>query len=136
MTVYAFLADLVLVLHLAYVAFVVLGQAAILAGLVARWRWARNFWFRSVHLAAITIVAAEAALGIVCPLTVWEDNLRVLAGQPGPEGSFIGHWLHRILFVELSEEALTAAYAAFAMAVLATFVLAPPARPFGGGRPR
>ena len=33
-------------LHAVYVAFVVLGMAAILAGIALRWQWVRNFWFR------------------------------------------------------------------------------------------
>ena len=46
MTVYRFLADAVLAVHFAYVAFVVLGMAAILLGIALGWRWVRNFWFR------------------------------------------------------------------------------------------
>ena len=40
------LADLIVVLHAAYVSFVVFGLAAILLGVVFRWRWVRNVWFR------------------------------------------------------------------------------------------
>ena len=42
----AYLADGVVALHVSYVAFVVLGQLLILAGVVFRWQWVRNFWFR------------------------------------------------------------------------------------------
>ena len=69
MAFYRFLADAVLVLHFAYVAFVVLGMAAILAGIALGWQWVRNFWFRGVHFLMIAAVAVESLLGILCPLT-------------------------------------------------------------------
>ncbi len=54
------LADLIVVTHAAYVCFVVFGLAAVLVGVVLRWKWVRNPWFRGIHLAAIGIVVAEA----------------------------------------------------------------------------
>jgi hypothetical protein len=81
MNPYALLADLIAAIHLGYVSFVFFGLLVILTGGLLRWRFVRNFWFRTVHLAMILIVVAEALLGIICPLTVWEYNLRVAAGQ-------------------------------------------------------
>src|SRR5687768_1390366 len=72
----SWLADLILAVHFAFVLFVVGGLALIWIGAGARWRWVRNPWFRGCHFAAICIVTAEAVLGIMCPLTVWEDALR------------------------------------------------------------
>ncbi len=68
--VYHALADLVLVLHLAFIVFVVAG------GLLAlRWRWAPL-----VHLpAALWGVFIEVSGG-VCPLTPIENALRRAAG--------------------------------------------------------
>ena len=66
------LADLILIAHGAVVLFIVAGLPAIWIGASCGWRWVRNFWFRVAHLAAIVFVAAEALLGIACPLTVWE----------------------------------------------------------------
>src|SRR5947209_10682364 len=78
---YAYLADALAAVHLAFVCFVLFGQAFILAGWALRWGAVRNFWFRALHLLAIAVVAAEALLHIDCPLTVWEYDLRVRAGQ-------------------------------------------------------
>ncbi len=47
------LADAIVIIHALFVAFVVFGMAAIVVGLVLRWGWVRNFWFRVLHLAAI-----------------------------------------------------------------------------------
>jgi len=47
------LADVVLVVHFAFVLFVVGGLALIWIGGAAGWQWVRGFWFRAAHLAAI-----------------------------------------------------------------------------------
>src|SRR6266496_370479 len=53
MLFYAVLADVLTAIHGAYVGFVVLGELAILVGAAFGCRWARNPWFRSLHLLAI-----------------------------------------------------------------------------------
>jgi hypothetical protein len=126
--VYRLLADLVVAVHFAYVAFVVVGLVFVLVGLWRGWRWVRNPWFRVVHLVAILIVALESVLNIACPLTTWEQELRAAAGDEVSRGTFIGDLLHRLLFVQAPPWAFTVAYVAFAGLVLVTFVLAPPRR--------
>jgi hypothetical protein len=126
---YRILADLLVVAHAAYVLFVVLGQAAILVGLATRRAWARIAWFRSVHLAMIGVVVFEAALGLACPLTVWERELRRLAGRASYRGDFVGYWVHRMLFFQAEPWMFTLVYGLFGLLVAATFVLAPPRRP-------
>jgi hypothetical protein len=54
------LADLILVTHTLFVAFVVLGLVVVLLGKYRRWRWVRNWRFRLAHLAAIGVVIAES----------------------------------------------------------------------------
>jgi hypothetical protein len=113
----AVLADLVLVIHFAFVLFVVGSLPLIWIGAAADWRWARNFWFRIAHLAAIAFVAAEALAGVWCPLTIWEDALR---GRH-EEKSFVARWIHRLMFYDLPGWVFTTAYCAFAVAVVATW---------------
>lgn len=125
---YGFLADVVVAVHVAYVSFVVFGQLAIWAGLLMGWRSVRNPWFRWIHLAMITVVGLEAALGITCPLTRWEDNLRALAGQQVQGESFLGRLLHNLIFVDLPSGVIAGLHISFALLVLGTFVLAPPRR--------
>ena len=125
----AFLADLVLVVHFLFVAFVVGGLAIVWIGAAAGWGWVRNFWFRIAHLSAIVFVAGEAIVGIWCPLTVWEDALR---GGALSEKSFVARWIHRILFYDFPEWVFTIAYVAFALLVAATFWWVPPARKRNG----
>jgi len=124
---YKLAADVVVVLHAAYVSFVVLGQLAIMIGILARWAWVRNSWFRWSHLVAISIVVVESLLGIVCPLTTLEDWLRTQADQAAAyRGDFVGHWVHELLFYVAPAWVFTLVYAAFGLLVVATFVMAPP----------
>ena len=120
------LADAIVVVHAVFVGFVVLGQVVILIGLWRSWGWVRNRWFRGAHLLAILFVALETVAGLNCPLTVWEDQLRKAAGQKVEEGTFIGRWLHALIFYDFPSWVFTSAYVAFAVLVLATFLLAPP----------
>ncbi len=89
--VYRALADLILVLHLAFIVFVVAG------GLLAlRWRWAPL-----VHLpAALWGVFVEVS-GRVCPLTPLENALDRAAGASGYSGGFIEHYLVSAIYPSL-----------------------------------
>ena len=118
------LADGVVAVHLAVVLFIVGGLVMVWIGAALGWRWIRNPWFRYLHVAAIAFVALEALLGIVCPLTAWEDMLR---GGAQPE-SFIGRWMRRLLFYEAPEWLFTVAYCAWAAASALTLALVPPRR--------
>lgn len=119
-------ADAVLVLHVIFVVFVVGGLIAILAGGVAHWRWVRLRWLRLAHLAAIAVVVAQSWGGVTCPLTTLESRLRAAAGSTGYRSSFIQHWLHEILFYAAPTWVFTAAYTAFGLLVLLSWVLVPP----------
>lgn len=121
------LADAILVVHAAFVLFVVGGLLATWIGLALGRPFARNPWFRNLHLAAIAFVVAEALLGIACPLTVWEDVLR---GTARPE-SFVGRWVQQLLYYQAPEWVFTVAYGAWAAATVVTLALVPPRRRAG-----
>jgi hypothetical protein len=125
----ALLADVVLAVHVAFVAFVVGGFALIVAGIARGWDWVLNPAFRWTHLAAIVVVALEALAGVACPLTVWEDLLRRGAAS---ETSFMARWLRRLLYWDLPPWAFTVAYVSFAAAVAFVLWRHPPRRRGGG----
>ena len=115
-------ADAVLLLHFAFVSFVVLTLPLIGLGGWRGWSFVRNPWFRVAHLLCIGWVAAESLGGVVCPLTSWENQLRFKAGGGAAyEGSFMQHWIHRVMFFEASESTFTVVYVGFLAAVLAAF---------------
>jgi hypothetical protein len=125
---YRLLADVVVVVHASYVAFVLFGQAAILVGWPLRWNWIRNLPFRVAHLTAILVVVLEAWFGITCPLTTWENRLRELAGQSAYEGDFIADQVHKVLFYQLPPWIFTAIYTSFGALVVLTLLCVPPRR--------
>lgn len=124
---YLTLADAVLVLHAAFVAFVLVGLLLIWIGWARGWRFVRNPWFRAAHLAAIGVVVLESLAGWVCPLTTWENKLRLLAGDEQRYAeSFMQHWLHRVMFFDLGERVFTFIYLTFFLVVALSLWLVPP----------
>jgi hypothetical protein len=124
------LADALLVLHVGVVAFVVGLLPLVWIGGQCGWRWVRHRGLRLLHLGVIGFVAAQAWLGQLCPLTVWEQDLRRLAGQASHHNSFIAHWLGRWLYWDLPWWVFVAAYTAFAALVaLAWWQVRPHPRP-------
>src|SRR5574341_2561402 len=85
---YRLLADAVVVLHLGFVGFVVLG------GLLAL-RWPRATW---AHLPAAVWAAWIEFSGDICPLTPLENWLRRQGGEVGYSASFVEHYLIPILY--------------------------------------
>ena|SRR5688572_33097275 len=122
------LADAVLAGHVAIVVFVIGGLVLVVAGNLAGWRWVNRPWFRFAHLAAIGIVVAEAWFGVVCPLTTLEMALRERAGAPAYGGSFVAHWLQRLLYYDAPAWVFTLAYSLFGAAVAAAWWIWPPRR--------
>ena len=118
------LADAILVAHAAFVVFVVAALPAIWIGAALGKRFAFNPWLRGAHLAAIAFVVAEAALGFMCPLTIWEDALRGTASDEG----FIQRWIHAWLFWSWPAWVFTAIYVAFGLLVAWTWWRVPPRR--------
>ena len=125
---YRLAADIVVVVHFAFVLFIVGGLAAILVGVVRKWRWTRSMKFRLLHLLAISFVVAEALCGLTCPLTTWENWLRRRAGDAGYQGDFLAEWLHELLFFDAEPWVFTVGYCLFGLVVVATFIFAPPQR--------
>jgi hypothetical protein len=121
------MADAILIVHFLIAAFIVLGLAAVWLGAALGWGWVRNPGFRWLHLGAIAFVAAEAVLGIACPLTVWEDLLR---GGVRAE-SFVARWARALLFYQAPEWVFTTLYIAWTGATLVTLWLVPPRRRAG-----
>jgi hypothetical protein len=117
-------ADALLVVHFAIVVFIAGGLLLTWIGAALDWGWVRNPWFRYLHLAAIAFVALEALIGVVCPLTLWEDTLR----GGGSTESFVGRWVRYFLYYRAPEWVFTALYVAWAAATLLTLRLIPPAR--------
>jgi hypothetical protein len=123
---YQSIADLVLAFHFAVVLFVVGGLLAVLLGNWLGWHWVNGGWFRLTHLLAIGVVAMQAWLGRLCPLTILESWLREQAGGLAYRKSFVEHWLQKLIFFEAPFWVFTVAYTVFAALVLLAWWRYPP----------
>jgi Protein of Unknown function (DUF2784) len=84
----AILADAVLLLHGAFIAWVMFGGLAVLRRPVLAW----------LHLPALVWGVWISASGGICPLTPLEQRLRLAAGEAGWHGSFIEHYLTALIY--------------------------------------
>ena len=87
---YLIAADLLVVLHLAFVGFVVLGGLLVL-------KWRRVLY---LHIPAAVWGALIEFQGWICPLTPLEQYLRQMGDQKGYSGGFVEHYLLSILYPE------------------------------------
>ena len=124
-------ADVILLVHVLFVAFVIGSLVAILLGRMLGWEWVRNPWFRLVHLASIGIVVVQAWFGMICPLTIWENSFRAKAGDETYTGSFVAHWLETLLYYDAPAWVFAVAYSLFGAGVVASWFWVRP-RPFFG----
>lgn len=85
---YRLSADLILIAHLAFVLFVMLGGLLVL----------RRPRLIRLHLPAVLWGAASEILGLFCPLTPLETMLRQLGGETGYGGGFIEHYLTAVIY--------------------------------------
>jgi hypothetical protein len=85
---YQLAADLVLLVHLAFVAAVVFGALA--------WLWLR--WAPWLHLPIAAWGAYVEIAGRLCPLTTLENDLLQAAGEAGYRGGFVAHYLLAVLY--------------------------------------
>lgn len=123
---FSLIADFILIVHLAFVGFVVLGLVVIWAGFFLKWKFVRNKIFRMLHLASMAFVAGEAVLGVTCPLTVIENHFRSIGIEHySQRSSLIQDIVHRILFYEFDQWVFTAGYLIFLVMVLLTLWMVP-----------
>jgi hypothetical protein len=127
--VYALLADFVLLIHFAIVIFIIGGWLLIVLVNGCGWTsmlWVNRWWFRLAHLLAIGVVIAQAWLGRLCPLTIWEQALRAKAGQVIYSESFIQHWVSRLMFFDAPLSTFALIYSAFGLLVVFSWWRWPP----------
>lgn len=119
-------AVLVLSLHLAVIAFNVVGCVVIPLGAWLGWGWVREFWWRLAHLLSLAVVAVQAIIGRACFLTIWQDELAgVSRAQP-----LIAGWINRMIYWPLPLWVFAVMYVVVFAYVVALWTLVRPRRPF------
>ena len=85
---YHLLADLVFVVHLAFIIFVIVGVLLV-------WRW---YWVVIPHLVAVIWGLAIEFLNAPCPLTPLEQVLLRKAGEEGYSGGFVEYYIVPLIY--------------------------------------
>lgn len=99
-------ADLVMGAHFLLAAFMAGGFVAIPIGYKTGWSWVQNRCLRICHALVMGFIVAETIVGLTCPLTILEYQLR---GDSSPQ-SFVGHWIEKILYWDLPHEIFIGMY--------------------------
>ena len=105
--IYGFLADLVVMVHLAFVVFVVGGAFLVRIRPALAW----------VHLPAMVWGAVIELAGWVCPLTPLEIDLRARAGQAGYAGGFVDHYIIPVVYPDSLTSRVQVALGFFVLAL-------------------
>lgn len=125
---YRILADTIMVLHLAWIIFMLWGFVLTIRGFFHP-KFFDRWLFRTVHLLGILFVVALEILGKYCPLTLWENALR---GHYNPEtdypGSFIIKYIEQMIYPDVSPLVVIIPTILLATFTLVAFVLKPPTK--------
>lgn len=116
------IAEAILALHLAIIAFNVAGLIVIPVGAWLGWRIVRVAWLRLLHLALLGVVAAQALAGRACFLTIWQSDLS--RGQQ-PAEPLIMRWVDGLIYWNLPMGFFDALYVAVFLYVVALVLLVP-----------
>jgi hypothetical protein len=109
------MADVIMLVHFSFVAFVVGGQCLIMVGYHRKWRWAANRLLTGVHLACVLYVVVQAWAGRWCPLTLLENRYREAAGEEGYQTTFIRYWVGRVMYYDAPQWVFILIYTLFGL---------------------
>ncbi len=87
---YRFMADLVVVVHVAFLVFVA-------AGGLLTWRWPR---LALLHVPSLAWGVSSITAGLPCPLTALEKRLRELGGDGPYPGGFVDRYVEGVVYPE------------------------------------
>jgi hypothetical protein len=126
--IYSLMADIILLCHALFIAFLIGGQIVIIVGGFRSWQWVRNIPFRISHVLAMGIVLVLTWADRVCPLTLWENALRHEAGGSAYEGTFVTYWLNKMIYYEAPHWVFILAYSVFGALILISWIWVRPQR--------
>ena len=115
-------ADIVLFIHFGIVTFIVSGFFLIPLGYRLHWRWPSNRPFRLLHTGMMLAITIETLMGITCPLTHIENQLRGANYQE----SFMGYWVGKVVYWNLPPHFFMGIYCLCLGMTLVMWVLFPP----------
>jgi hypothetical protein len=116
------IAEAILAIHVAIIAFNVAGLVVIPAGAWLGWRLVRVAWLRLFHLAMLLVVTGQALAGRACILTIWQNEL---TGNSQPAQPMIMRWVDRLIYWNLPMWVFAVMYSGVFLYVLALTVFVP-----------
>ena len=123
------LTEAVLAAHLAIILFNLFGLVAVPLGAMRGWRFVHIRWWRVLHVLSLAAVAAQAALGRACILTIWQYELADATARPTP---LIAGWIDRLIYWPLPLWVFAVLYVlvfGYALALLRLVPLQPRSKP-------
>jgi hypothetical protein len=128
MTFLIVLADLVLAVHLAVIAFNVFGLIVIPLGAARGWHFVRVYWWRALHVGILAVVAFQAVAGRACFLTEWHAALVRAAGRDESTTPLIERFVERIIFWPVAPWVFVVLYLVVCAYTLILWRVVPPGR--------
>lgn len=125
---YKILADLIVLVHFAWILFMLAGFILTLCGFF--WKGFFDRWlFRTLHLFGIAYVSLLAIMGRYCPLTLWENTLRA---KYDPSlvypGSFMIHYAEKLVYPDINPLIIRIPTTFIAVFTVVVFIIRPPER--------
>ena len=108
--------------HFAIVIFITFGIFLIPIGYKSNWLWVTNLKLRICHCGLMLFITLETLLGITCPLTSIENNLRGIKKTT----SFISYWINQIIYWDLPSQFFIILYCAVLIWTFLLWKLFPP----------
>lgn len=125
---YKILADIIVVMHFAWILFMLTGFIFTVIGFFRKGFFER-WLFRTLHLFGILYVSLLALMGKYCPLTIWENILRQ---KYDPNltygGSFIIHYIEKLVYPDINPLLIQIPTTFIAVFSILVYILRPPIR--------
>jgi hypothetical protein len=123
---YRLLADVIVVVHFAWILFMLVGFIFTLGGFFNK-NFFDRWFFRTLHLLGIAYVSTLAIMGRYCPLTIWENTLRA---KYDPNltyvGSFIIHYIEKLVYPDVNPLIIQIPTTFIAIFTVVMFLIKPP----------
>lgn len=126
--VYKIFADTIVVMHFAWILFMLVGFILTLCAFF--WRGFFDKWlFRTLHLFGIVYVSFLAIMGKYCPLTIWENSLRAKYDSTLTySGSCIVHYIEKLIYLDVNLLVMLIPTIFIAIFTLVVFIIKPPTK--------
>ena len=125
---YRLLADLIVVVHFAWILFMLVGFILTLRGFFHK-EFFERWLSRTLHLFGIAYVSILAMMGKYCPLTIWENTLRA---KYDPSltyaGSFMIHYIEKLVYPDINPLIIRIPTTFIAVFTVVIFIIRPPAK--------